>query len=180
VLGEGVSLTAEFWQYDSRLGRRWNVDPVFKEKESPYACFAGNPVWYADRFGADTIFKDNTARKNFSATYDQIINRISIVEEEEAEIRTRAFNRDWKEDKLNQEIDKLYEESEYLILIEMRQGFQELMSDTNFHVTYSTDFSNLSKNQNGKTHYVDSKNVIVYYRPDILGSLTHETRHAWE
>ena len=28
VLGEGVSLTAEFWQYDSRLGRRWNVDPV--------------------------------------------------------------------------------------------------------------------------------------------------------
>ena len=179
VLGEGVSLTAEFWQYDTRLGRRWNVDPIFKEYESPYACFAGNPVWYADRFGADTIFKDNTARKNFSATYDQIINRISIVEEEEAEIRTRAFNRDWKEDKLNQEIDKLYEESEYLILIEMRQGFQELMSDTNFHVTYSTDFSNLSKNQNGRTHYVDSKNVIVYYRPDILGSLTHETRHAW-
>lgn len=53
VLGEGVSLSAEFWQYDSRLGRRWNVDPVFKEYESPYACFAGNPVWFADRFGAD-------------------------------------------------------------------------------------------------------------------------------
>ena len=53
VLGEGVSLTAEFWQYDSRLGRRWNVDPVFKEYESPYTCFAGNPVWFADRFGAD-------------------------------------------------------------------------------------------------------------------------------
>ena len=53
VLGEGVSLTAEFWQYDSRLGRRWNVDPVFKEYESPYACFAGNPVWFADRFGMD-------------------------------------------------------------------------------------------------------------------------------
>ena len=48
VLGEGVSLTAEFWQYDSRLGRRWNVDPVFKEYESPYTCFAGNPVWFAD------------------------------------------------------------------------------------------------------------------------------------
>ena len=23
----GSSYTAEFWQYDSRLGRRWNVDP---------------------------------------------------------------------------------------------------------------------------------------------------------
>ena len=55
VLGEGVSLTAEFWQYDSRLGRRWNVDPVFKEKESPYACFAGNPVWFADPKGDSLI-----------------------------------------------------------------------------------------------------------------------------
>ena len=53
VYGSGVSLSAEFWQYDSRLGRRWNVDPVFKEYESPYACFAGNPVRFADRFGAD-------------------------------------------------------------------------------------------------------------------------------
>jgi hypothetical protein len=54
VLGEGVSLTAEFWQYDSRLGIRWNVDPVFKEYESPYACFAGNPVWFVDDKG-DTL-----------------------------------------------------------------------------------------------------------------------------
>ncbi len=29
------SFTAEFWQYDARIGRRWNVDPVFKEYESP-------------------------------------------------------------------------------------------------------------------------------------------------
>ena len=54
VLGEGVGLSAEIWQYDTRLGRRWNVDPVFKEYESPYACFAGNPVWFADDKG-DTL-----------------------------------------------------------------------------------------------------------------------------
>ena len=42
-----MSLSAEFWQYDTRLGRRWNVDPVLKEYESPYACFAGNPVRFA-------------------------------------------------------------------------------------------------------------------------------------
>ena len=34
VYGNGACLSAEFWQYDSRLGRRWNVDPVFKEYES--------------------------------------------------------------------------------------------------------------------------------------------------
>ena len=53
MLGNGASFSAEFWQYDSRLGRRWNVDPVFKEYESPYACFAGNPVWFADTRGKD-------------------------------------------------------------------------------------------------------------------------------
>ena len=61
VLGEGVNLTAEFWQYDTRLGRRWNVDPVFKEYESPYACFAGNPVWFADPNG-DTVIVFNNDR----------------------------------------------------------------------------------------------------------------------
>ena len=55
VLGEGVSLTSEFWQYDTRLGRRWNVDPVFKEYESPYACFAGNPMRFADPRGDSVI-----------------------------------------------------------------------------------------------------------------------------
>ena len=46
VAGEGYSYTAEFWQYDSRLGRRWNIDPVVKEHESPYATFANNPIWF--------------------------------------------------------------------------------------------------------------------------------------
>ena len=55
VLGDGVSLSAEFWQYDTRLGRRWNEDPMYKEYESPYACFAGNPVWFADPKGDSVI-----------------------------------------------------------------------------------------------------------------------------
>ena len=54
VSGEGNSYTAEYWQYDSRLGRRWNIDPVVKEHESPYATFANNPIWFADPNGADT------------------------------------------------------------------------------------------------------------------------------
>lgn len=54
VVGKGNSYTAEFWQYDSRLGRRWNTDPVVKEHESPYATFANNPVCYIDPNGADS------------------------------------------------------------------------------------------------------------------------------
>jgi hypothetical protein len=45
--------TAMYWEYDSRIGRRWNVDPVLKIWESPYLCFGGNPILYSDLLGDD-------------------------------------------------------------------------------------------------------------------------------
>lgn len=54
VSGEGNSYTAPFWQYDSRVARRWNIDPVVKHNESPYATFANNPIWFVDPSGADS------------------------------------------------------------------------------------------------------------------------------
>ncbi len=51
VSGSGNTMTAEFWEYDSRLGRRWNTDPVTKVWESPYACFDNNPILFSDVLG---------------------------------------------------------------------------------------------------------------------------------
>ncbi len=51
IYGEGNSYSAEFWQFDPRLGRRWNIDPVINDWESPYACFSNNPVFFADPKG---------------------------------------------------------------------------------------------------------------------------------
>jgi hypothetical protein len=55
MFGEVANFTAEFWQYDSRLGRRWNLDWIYKPFASNYAAFANNPVWFADPSGLDTI-----------------------------------------------------------------------------------------------------------------------------
>ena len=44
-------MTAEFWQYDARLGRRFNQDPKPNPSISYYACFANNPIWYNDPHG---------------------------------------------------------------------------------------------------------------------------------
>lgn len=63
VSGKGNSYTAEFWQYDSRLGRRWNIDPIVKHHESPYAAFANNPILFVDPDGADTLNILNTTGK---------------------------------------------------------------------------------------------------------------------
>jgi RHS repeat-associated protein len=51
ILGNGNSYTAEYWQYDSRLGRRWNLDPKPFKGISDYACFINNPVLFNDPDG---------------------------------------------------------------------------------------------------------------------------------
>ena len=55
IKGDGNSFTAEYWEYDSRLVRRWNVDPITKPWESPYACFNGNPIMNIDPKGLDGV-----------------------------------------------------------------------------------------------------------------------------
>jgi len=55
ITGDKTHYTAEFWMYDSRIGRRRNVDPVVKPHESGYATFANNPIWFIDPLGDDTI-----------------------------------------------------------------------------------------------------------------------------
>jgi len=54
VYGVKKSYTAEFWQYDTRLGRRWNVDVKKITFMSPYSTFANNPIVYTDVLG-DTV-----------------------------------------------------------------------------------------------------------------------------
>lgn len=59
VAGNGNSNTAEFWQYDSRLGRRWNVDPIYRHYQSNYSTFSNNPIVRIDPNGkSDYYTKD--------------------------------------------------------------------------------------------------------------------------
>jgi hypothetical protein len=55
IYGEGNSYSAEYWQYDARLGRRWNVDPKDVPSFSPYSCFANNPIWFSDVAGDSAV-----------------------------------------------------------------------------------------------------------------------------
>ena len=49
------SYTAEYWQYDSRIGRRWNIDPKPNAGISSYATFSNNPIFYSDPLGDTTV-----------------------------------------------------------------------------------------------------------------------------
>jgi RHS repeat-associated protein len=112
ISGNGNSYSAEFWQYDSRAGRRWNLDPVFKEHESPYACFANNPICFADPNGADTINGNKAipAIKDLKKWAGQLDKQKSNIEEM---IKNR---------------DKIYES---IGDIDTKQEYSELMNDIN-------------------------------------------------
>ncbi|MCC7298848.1 MAG: hypothetical protein IT244_11000 [Bacteroidia bacterium] len=56
-LGDGMS-SAEFWMYDGKLGRRWNVDPRSTVYFSVYSCFGNNPIAGTDKYGDTTDFRN--------------------------------------------------------------------------------------------------------------------------
>ena len=53
ISGPGNHNTATFWEYDTRLGRRWNQDPVVKPGQSSYACLNNSPIRILDPNGDD-------------------------------------------------------------------------------------------------------------------------------
>jgi RHS repeat-associated protein len=67
IAGAGNSYTAEYWQYDARLGRRWNLDPVPTTSLSGYNVLEGNPIRFTDPLG-NTWF-DKAKAKLWSLTH---------------------------------------------------------------------------------------------------------------
>jgi hypothetical protein len=76
IYGEGNSYTAEYWQYDARLGRRWNVDPKPNPSTSTYAAFANNPIWFSDVAGDTIIFPEISGSESFGWTFQKDLNKL--------------------------------------------------------------------------------------------------------
>jgi hypothetical protein len=54
----GNLTTAEFWEYDSRIGKRWNIEPLSTKYPnlSGYVVLGNNPISAFDPDGKDVIF----------------------------------------------------------------------------------------------------------------------------
>ncbi|NQY08370.1 MAG: hypothetical protein HRT71_02515 [Flavobacteriales bacterium] len=65
ISGNGNHNTALYWEYDTRLMRRWNQDPKPNPSISNYATFANNPIMYSDHLG-DTL----DVKQNLQSTTD--------------------------------------------------------------------------------------------------------------
>ena len=60
VDGGGNTNTAEYWEYDCRLGRRWNADPLngLTPGWTPYRSFFCSPLYWSDPSGLFETRKD--------------------------------------------------------------------------------------------------------------------------
>ena len=77
ISGSENMYTAEYWEYDSRLIRRWNTDPVVKPWESGYATFANNPIWYSDPLGDEVVNGDKIVADRYKQKRDNVNKDLS-------------------------------------------------------------------------------------------------------
>ena len=76
VSGSNNSYSAPYWQYDPRVGRRWNRDPVDHVNYSSYLAYSNNPILRIDPLGADDYFD---MEGNFLYHTDTEVDEIRIV-----------------------------------------------------------------------------------------------------
>ncbi|WPV66699.1 hypothetical protein [Chitinophaga sp. LS1] len=55
LTGEGKHNTAQFWEFDTRIRRRWNLDPKPQIGISEYSGFNNNPLLYSGFLGDSSI-----------------------------------------------------------------------------------------------------------------------------
>lgn len=168
------SFTAEFWEYDARVGRRWNVDPKPNVSISSYSCFLNNPIVFNDVKG-DTVrgaakSDAKTARDDIKGSLvgDKFANVRKLIEIDKndktsttlASISDDALNEALKGVKLNDD------EKAYL------NGVVKTINSKEVHyIEFFSDADMLSDNA-VKALGIDPKNAVSR---QIAAALTQQT-----
>lgn len=173
IAGEGNSFSAEFWQIDTRLGRRFNIDPISQIYLSDYSVLGNSPILFMDllgnRFeiGAEhvEVYKNKvTERKSF------LDKRISTLDEKLSKQKNEK-----RRQKTQNKIDELKEQSNELgsILCEI----DALKNSSN---TYDfIEGGNNYTDGNGNTEYnPDNGHITINFGNE--GALAHELVHAYQ
>ena len=99
--------TATFWEYDGRIGRRWNTDPKPTIGISDYACFANSPIMCGDHLGDSTRYynKGNL----IGITHDKLPNAVVDFSMDDKTIDTwkAKLEKNKDNDELNKQLRSL-------------------------------------------------------------------------
>ncbi|MBL7837104.1 MAG: hypothetical protein JNM67_06285 [Bacteroidetes bacterium] len=193
VAGKGNSYTAAFWQYDCRLGRRFNLDIDGKIWLSAYSTLANNPIlfidWQGDKFGkhsdlVDKLEKEiNEIKSNFKWVSDFYQRRIN---EKKEKLRKRGkseeeINSNRKIKRLEQQ-KKVYDDK----IKECDEAIAEIDVMRKSDWTYDINVISLGKGEDGNVKYnTKSNNIDIYISSKLTGNefmaaLSHEMKHAYQ
>jgi len=178
IYGDGNMTTAEFWQYDARLGRRWEMDPKVNPSFSCYVGFENNPIFFSD-FHGDTVKGD---LKAYQKVKDYVNGRIAGLNTEISDVNSRIEERKSK----GKNTERL--EMKLARLQSSKADYQGILDEYKT-LEQSTQVYNIVTNGNApsgaggetrfnkETGYVD---VVVNNKLDLLESLPHELKHAYQ
>jgi hypothetical protein len=172
VSGAGNTMTAMFWEYDARLGRRWNIDPKPITGISEYACFANNPIVFRDLNGD----KIGEGKERAQKIKDVAGNKVKA---NNASLRSLNERIEKKESK-GKTPETLYREREEIIensinLKSMIKQVETLENDPN-------QVFNFLNSDNGKneTKYDVNTKAINFYTNGTVALDAHEMTHGYQ
>lgn len=87
----GAHYSAEYWMYDSRLGRRWNLDPIDQVSVSNYATFGNNPILFADHKGDSIRVPEKLFDPSPVGPYQDMYNSNGFNEEDWNTMSTEIY-----------------------------------------------------------------------------------------
>lgn len=90
ISGIGNHTTAIFWEFDTRLGRRWNMDPKPVPSLSNFSCFTNNPILFNDILG-DTTRLYNTKGEHLQTIPDNLTNQIHFIKNDKYDAVNKSF-----------------------------------------------------------------------------------------
>ena len=133
----GSHTTAMFWEYDTRIIRRWNLDPKPNPSISRYNCFNGNPIMFVDILG-------DSARAKISRSMRKELG----ISRQEAKNYTP------------EKVAKVFEQ-EYGMKVEINNGWMHYTGESkNQPTSFSSSAKEMWKKELGDNY--KSKEIIVF------------------
>jgi len=166
VYGNGNLNTAEFWEFDTRIGRRWNNDPVNIPDNSPYLCFGNNPIFFNDIKGDSW---DITKSEKDGKTIYTITLTVAVYDTtSDKSIDTKQLS-----EKIKMEVESVFSEenlegAENVIInttvnIRTITNASELNSDDHLIIIKDdADYDNMEKDLEGTKGVADFKGQRIF------------------
>jgi hypothetical protein len=167
VYGKGNMTTADYWQYDTRLGRRWNLDPVPQISISDYATIGNNPIWQNDPDGDK--FKKGSQKK-VEKFKSQTKDKIASVDQQISDINSK-ISKDGSSEELQGQLADLQTRK-----TELQSALSEIAS-----LETSDQIFRLNKRaRRGGITYQNKLTKVVVINYHDLSSQGHELKHAYQ